>query len=999
MSISKAEYMLKYQKAKVKLLEYNVPEANYPKFPLNYRDLAFPTVLTLSEYSDAVIRDNEEYKDEIKDVLYFCSEYYDAAMKSREQKNHDIDFLLTGAASYFFQENFGSAMVLLAEVDTHAIPNDSRGILVDIFELIFHGRKITSCNDIILDLFDEYLRTGNKHELLKCAREKAFKERNGDNEIEAFFSDITCAVIIIALNNSARKLLPIYTGIDVNKWTEYFQLDTSIKMIWPAQKVVGEKGFFMGKSGIVQLPTGVGKTKSIELLIRSLFLSGRGKIALIIAPLRALCNEITDDMKKAFSDNTNINQFSDLLEMDFEDFFQQATGNTILICTPEKLQYILHHRNTFLSDIDLFIFDEGHMFDDMNRGALYELLIERIKNKLKASQQMVLLSAVLPNANEILEWIAGKTGALAYDKNIQSTPKVIGFASGTEEVHYYSNSFTEEDFYVPGAITKQKLIKKSNREKIRVFPENNAQDIALYFSNKLCTNGGVAIYMSQRRSIPKLLQRLLELDGRGCSLRSLSSTADKEELQRFNAFITLYYGSEYVYSKASLNGILPHYSSLPNGLRLAVEYAFRKGLIKVVACTSTLAQGVNIPIKYLIMTSLRSAQGLMSSRNLQNLIGRTARSGVYTEGSIIISDPQLYDQRNNGKGFYEWEDAKKIFQSQNAEACGSAILSVVQPFPIDYQYTISGKDISTFIVSHISEDWAAMLKEKLAVWLKKKNGSPLTLQMISSRVDNYRIIIGNIENEICRAVTQTVNMSESPEKHAITIAMEIYEESLAKTLATEEEQLLLKKLFMAVAVRISALSLDISKIGISMVDVDMASKINNAIEIFHLNDEVKSDEELLQCILQLNNETYPSQKVTEEVCTAWILGEPYWKIADDCSEIIPDIEMICSQSISYQLSFLTGNVIDHLSDKSANTERLGLLQKKIKYGVSTITAISICEQILNDRMIATLIVSIIGDTTIQPDKIVTAVCLKKDEILDALKDYPTYFADRINALK
>lgn len=106
MSISKAEYMLKYQKAKVKLLEYNVPEANYPKFPLNYRDLAFPTVLTLSEYSDAVIRDNEEYKDEIKDVLYFCSEYYDAAMKSREQKNHDIDFLLTGAASYFFSGKF-----------------------------------------------------------------------------------------------------------------------------------------------------------------------------------------------------------------------------------------------------------------------------------------------------------------------------------------------------------------------------------------------------------------------------------------------------------------------------------------------------------------------------------------------------------------------------------------------------------------------------------------------------------------------------------------------------------------------------------------------------------------------------------------------------------------------------------------------------------------------------------------------------------------------------
>lgn len=48
MKNSKSSLMLKYQKAKVKLLEYEVPEKEWPSFPLNYRDLAYPTVLTIS---------------------------------------------------------------------------------------------------------------------------------------------------------------------------------------------------------------------------------------------------------------------------------------------------------------------------------------------------------------------------------------------------------------------------------------------------------------------------------------------------------------------------------------------------------------------------------------------------------------------------------------------------------------------------------------------------------------------------------------------------------------------------------------------------------------------------------------------------------------------------------------------------------------------------------------------------------------------------------------
>ena len=102
MRITKSEYMLKYQKAKVKLLEYDIPKQDYPQFQLNYKDLAFPTVYIISDYAEAVIEDDRERMERRKRDLQFCSEFYDAAMKSREQISNDLNFMPTGAIAYFF---------------------------------------------------------------------------------------------------------------------------------------------------------------------------------------------------------------------------------------------------------------------------------------------------------------------------------------------------------------------------------------------------------------------------------------------------------------------------------------------------------------------------------------------------------------------------------------------------------------------------------------------------------------------------------------------------------------------------------------------------------------------------------------------------------------------------------------------------------------------------------------------------------------------------------
>ena len=115
-----------------------------------------------------------------------------------------------------------------------------------------------------------------------------------------------------------------------------------------------------------------------------------------------------------------------------------------------------------------------------------------------------------------------------------------------------------------------------------------------------------------------------------------------------------------------------------------------------------------------------------------------------------------------------------------------------------------------------------------------------------------------------------------------------------------------------------------------------------------------------------------------------------------------DIDDVCNKSISYDLNFFIGNICDLITVDSEDEESvnpyntLNTIQKKIKYGVSTQTAISICEKVFNDRIIATKIAEVLKDEQIDADDIIQTLKFYKDEIREVLNEYPEYFMDRFN---
>lgn len=123
-----------------------------------------------------------------------------------------------------------------------------------------------------------------------------------------------------------------------------------------------------------------------------------------------------------------------------------------------------------------------------------------------------------------------------------------------------------------------------------------------------------------------------------------------------------------------------------------------------------------------------------------------------------------------------------------------------------------------------------------------------------------------------------------------------------------------------------------------------------------------------------------------------------------CDDICRKIKMdICNKKISYELNFLIGNICDMIpNSQGIEFDRLknmlNVLQKKIKYGVATQTAMSICETIFYDRILTTKLTNILGDDDVSSEKILEAVAQCKEEIFVCLAQYPAYFEDRLKFL-
>lgn len=1013
----KSETLLKYQKAKAKLIEYDVAREEYPNFPINSNDLSFSTVYMLSLYAESIIEDDSNRQAELRPLLVKAAQYFDSAFESKERLQHDQDYLITGAVAYFLYNDFGSAKVLCSRLAPVVSPFDTPFQILALCLRYLLMNKTQSFDssvargagvyESLVAYFSSGDDKGNITARLREYREYVFG--NG-NALDVFYTDLLYAICVFAMQKSAWQLLPRYSGTSAEVWKNYLERCDAVKMLWQSQELLCIHGVLRGQNAIVQLPTGVGKTKSIELIIRAAQLGSRASEVIIVAPLRALCNEITHDLQGAFrKDSVEISQFSDIMEDDYSFGAPKNEGIRISICTPEKLNYIIHHQPDICDMIGLFILDEAHMFDDGPRGAVYEFLVTTIRERLNDNQQLVLLSAVMTNANDIGQWLFGESGALATDDSITSTPKSVGFCNYSS-IAYYSGDPLSRDYFVPMRVITQELRLFKKERKTRIFPENNsARDIALYYGIRLCKNGGVAVYVNQTASVRTTIERVVDIHNRGYNIRNISDNSNEEEMTKLRRLVCEYYGKDHVYTIASHYGILPHHSRLPNGVKLAVEYALREGKARFVVCTSTLAQGINIPIKYLLMTNINKGNEQMSIRSFQNLVGRTARAGMYTEGSVLITDPSLYTRRDKyeGGGRYKWAACCNMFSKSHAEPCKSSLLMLVSELDTGYDGPrIKVQKIVRFIVDHYEEaDCFDVLQAKVigkigAEQNQHRKGS------IASQLFQRKQVLEAIENYLC-FVCETLSSSEKdiPEN----LSQDICKGTLAYYLANDDERVMLLAIFKMLGEKVTFLSKQqYAKYSAAMTGINCGKAIESWIREIDLVNHFYAEPDMLRLVVELYVSLY-GEKIKEEelllLCQKWIKGTmPLEMLSVTSFKEVDELMNICNNTISFNLSFLAGNIIDLLPEMddeeaaSVLNSALSLLQRKLKYGVPNLTAISICESVFWERYIAIEIARLIQDESVASSDLDVCLILNKDRICAYLEGMPSYFSDRFVAL-
>ena len=428
-------------RAKGKMYEFGLPESSHITVPADVEPAAL-FLLTVGTLGDAAAAVSDAEQADMAlgqtavDELGFSASFFDAFLASRFSEEVSQDVMLLAASAYYLAGRPGSSLVLASRlgqpVDESAVENFLRWALQAQWAN-YPGRSHPLFGDALTDvarLLAFHFHDGSGSETLPAEldrlRRKAYA---GASARDLLFIDIAAAVVRMRLAVSSWNLLHGFTKIPIEKWASVIQRPEFPKEMWPSQVLLGQAGVFAGASAVIQMPTSAGKTRSVEIALRSGFLSGRARLAVVVAPFRALCHEIGTSLRHAFKlDNVKVNELSDALQLDFLDQIAELLGSeipssqSVLVLTPEKLLYVLRQAPALVKEVGIVVYDEGHQFDTGSRGITYELLLTEIKALLPATAQTILVSAVIRNAEAVGNWLVGEAVKVVNGSGLLSIP-------------------------------------------------------------------------------------------------------------------------------------------------------------------------------------------------------------------------------------------------------------------------------------------------------------------------------------------------------------------------------------------------------------------------------------------------------------------------------------------------------------------------------------------------------------------------------------------------
>ena len=401
----------------------------------------------------------------------------------------------------------------------------------------------------------------------------------------------------------------------------------------------------------LKMPTSAGKTRIAELTILRFLIDHQEDMAakcIYLAPFRSLAVEIEIGLRRSLGPlNVEVSQIYGGHEISPADV-ASLDQYRVLIATPEKFDALLRFVPELADSIRLVIIDEGHIVEPNLRGLRFEFFIHRLLKRLpRPACRFVFISAVLPNAGQFAEWITGAADGLV-ESDWRPSRLMLGRLSwdgSTMRIDYthQGNAPFAQDCFVPRFI-EQAATRGIVPRRRKPFPADPGEAFALA-ALLFARQGTTLVFVPQKRSTEafgKLLlstlaiQRALGLS-HGEEFDLPVPGRDTPTWRRCRRVIEEEMGADSILLALLDEGILLHHGNLPWRVRIAVEELARSDGVRLIVATTTLAQGVNLPIKTVLVRGLRIGHNeLISPMTFWNICGRAGRAMKENEGQVLF---------------------------------------------------------------------------------------------------------------------------------------------------------------------------------------------------------------------------------------------------------------------------------------------------------------------------------------------------------------------------
>jgi len=399
-----------------------------------------------------------------------------------------------------------------------------------------------------------------------------------------------------------------------------------------------------GEHLVLSIPTAAGKSLVAYLAIVQRLKKEGGK-AFYIVPLRALAREKYEDLKCFEKLGLKVG----LSTGDLDESDVRLSKYDIVVCTSEKADSLLRHGLRWLDKIKVLVIDEIHLIHDPTRGPTLEVIIAQFKT-LNPHTQLIALSATIKNAVELADWLGGKL--------IQSDWRPVVLKEGV----FFKNTI------------------KYNDGSTKKIAGDGKQTLELLVGESLKGGGQTLIFVNNRKSTVSLAARM------SLVVAELLTEAEKKNLKKLTSSMKRGQNEAISVEQSLLScvekGVAFHHAGLESSQRRAVEQGFKEHQIKCIVATPTLAAGVNIPARQVIIRDLwrydeNFGMAPIPILEYKQQAGRAGRPRYDTQGEAITI---AKDSNQRDQIFYNYilADTEPIYSKLGSQsALRMHLLSVI----------------------------------------------------------------------------------------------------------------------------------------------------------------------------------------------------------------------------------------------------------------------------------------------------------------------------------